>query len=138
MNALLADTVLVLHVGIAAFVLGGLVAIVAGNLFHWRWANAPAWRIAHLLAIAVIVAEAWFGLDCPLTVFEASLRAGDGIDPVYAEGFVAHWLQRLLYYSAPPWVFGLAYTVFGLLVVGSWWLFPPRRFRKGPRSPRLR
>ncbi len=135
MNALLADAVLVLHVGIAAFVVGGLVAVVGGNLLDWRWVNHLGFRLAHLAAIAVIVAESWFGLDCPLTVLEASLRSGEGAGEVYADGFIAHWLQRLLYYSAPPWVFVLAYSVFGLLVAASWWYFPPR-FRRRPGTAR--
>lgn len=135
MNALLADAVLVLHVGIAAFVVGGLGAVIGGNLLHWRWVNHLGFRIAHLAAIAVIVAESWFGLDCPLTVLEASLRSGEGAGEIYADGFIAHWLQRLLYYSAPPWVFVLAYSVFGLLVAASWWYFPPR-LRRGPGTAR--
>jgi hypothetical protein len=38
-------------------------------------------------------------------------------------------MQQLLYYQAPPWVFTLAYTVFGLLVLLCWVRFPlrPRR-----------
>jgi hypothetical protein len=47
----------------------------------------------------------------------------------YTGGFIEHWLQRLLYYDAPGWVFTLAYSVFGLAVVATWWWFPPRRRR---------
>ena len=42
---------------------------------------------------------------------------------------VAHWLGRLLYWQAPPWVFTLGYTLFGAAVVSGWWLVPPRGFR---------
>jgi len=70
---------------------------------------------------------------CPLTTLEMALRlrAGSG---VYEGSFIQHWLQRLLYYEAPGWVFALAYTLFGLLVVIAWWYFPPtlrRRSRGG-------
>lgn len=41
---------------------------------------------------------------------------------------IAHWLQTLLYYDAPAWVFVVCYTLFGLLVVGSWFSVRPRRF----------
>ena len=40
--------------------------------------------------------------------------------------FVAYWLQRLLYYDAPAWVFTLAYTLFGAAVAAAWWTWPPR------------
>ena len=49
---LLADLVLALHVAIVAFVIGGPVAVIAGNLFRWRWVNALWFRLAHLGAIA--------------------------------------------------------------------------------------
>ena len=121
---LLADAVLLLHVGIVLFIVGGLLLVVVGNLGGWRWVNRLAFRIAHLAAIAIVVAEAWFGAVCPLTTLEAWLRA-EGRSPIYEGGFIEHWLQRLLYYTAPGWVFGLAYTLFGLVVAATWWYFPP-------------
>jgi putative membrane protein len=45
----------------------------------------------------------------------------------YSGSFIEHWLQRLLYYEAPAWVFILAYSGFGLLVLAAWWYFPPQR-----------
>ena len=123
-SALLADAVLILHVGIAAFVVGGLVLTILGNLRRWTWVNRLGFRLAHLAAIAVVVAESWFGLACPLTTLEMALRSNVGA-ATYDGGFVAHWLQRLLYFEAPPWVFVAGYTVFGGLVLATWWLYPP-------------
>ena len=125
---LLADVVLSLHVAIVAFVIGGLVVVVAGNFLAWHWVNALWFRLAHLAAIAIVVAESWFGVICPLTSFEMWLRAKAG-ETTYAGSFVEHWLQRILYYEAPPWVFTVAYSLFGLLVAASWWYFPPK-FRR--------
>ena len=122
---LLADAVLALHVGIVAFVVGGLVLVVVGNLRLWSWVNAPWFRLAHLGAIVVVAAEAWLGVTCPLTTLEMSLRA-KAKATTYVGGFVEHWLQWLLYYDAPPWVFALGYSLFALLVVAAWWFFPPR------------
>lgn len=45
----------------------------------------------------------------------------------YANSFIGHWVQSILFYEAPFWVFTLVYTIFGLLVVAAWWYFPPRR-----------
>lgn len=121
----LADLVLALHVGVVLFVVGGLAAVVVGNLRGWRWVNDLRLRLAHLAAIGFVVAEAWFGLTCPLTTLEMALRRRAGGES-YAGGFVEHWLQRLLYFDAPAWVFVVAYSLFGLLVVAAWWYFPPQ------------
>jgi polyferredoxin len=121
---LFADLVLALHVAIVAFVVGGLVVIVIGNVRHWPWVNAPWFRLAHLAAISVVVAEVWLGLTCPLTTLEVWLRA-KAHEATYSGSFIEHWLQRLLYYEAPSWVFVLVYTLFGVLVLATWWYFPP-------------
>jgi polyferredoxin len=121
---LLADVVLTLHFSIVAFVVGGLVLTIIGNLNNWQWVNALWFRFAHLVAIAVVVAQAWFGATCPLTSLEMWLRANAG-EASYSESFIEHWLQRLLYYEAPTWVFTLGYSLFGLLVAATWWCFPP-------------
>ena len=123
---LLANTVLVVHLAIVAFVVLGLVLVIVGNLRRWRWVNHLWFRLAHLGAIAVVALEAWFGVTCPLTTLEMWLRVR-GHTEAYSGGFVEHWLQRLLYYEAPPWVFVLGYSLFGLLVLAAWWYFPPTR-----------
>jgi polyferredoxin len=118
------------------FVVGGLLLVVAGNLAHWHWVNALWFRIAHLAAIAVVAAQAWLGVVCPLTTLEMWLR-GQAQQPTYRESFLEHWLSRLLYYDAPAWVFVAAYTLFGIAVVASWWRWPPSRpSRSGPRASR--
>jgi Protein of Unknown function (DUF2784) len=125
----LADAVLALHVAIVVFVVGGLVVIVVGNLRAWPWVNAAWFRLSHLFAIAVVVAEAWLGVICPLTSLEMALRAKAHAS-TYAGSFVEHWLQRILYYDAPAWVFTFAYSLFALAVVATWWYFPPRFGRR--------
>ena len=44
MHQSLADAVLLLHFGVVIFVVGGLLAIVAGNLAQWGWVNQPSFR----------------------------------------------------------------------------------------------
>jgi hypothetical protein len=123
---LLADAVLVFHFGVVFFVVGGLVVVVAGNWLHWRWVNRLWFRLAHLAAIAVVALQAWLGQFCPLTTLESWLRVQTGA-AAYEKSFIEHWLQRLIYYEAPLWVFTVAYTAFALLVLLAWWRFPPRR-----------
>jgi hypothetical protein len=126
----LADVVLLLHFSIVAFVVGGLCLTIIGNVCAWRWVNGLWFRLAHLAAIAVVVAQAWFGATCPLTSLEMWLRA-QAHAITYSGSFIEHWVQRLLYYEAPSWVFTLGYSLFGLLVAATWWRFPPTMKHSG-------
>jgi len=131
-DLVLADVVLVLHAGVAAFVVAGLALCLIGNARGWAWVNRADFRVVHALAIAVVVAESWLGLACPLTLIEQRLRARAGVLPSEGAGsagetFVGHWISRLLYFDAPEWVFTLAYSLFGLAVLAAWLRFPPRR-----------
>lgn len=123
---LLADLVLALHCGVALFVVGGLAAVLIGNRCGWSWVNGLRFRLIHLAAIAVIAGQAWLGRLCPLTTLEMWLREQAGA-ATYSGSFIGYWLQTLLYWDAPAWVFILVYTLFGLAVVASWWYYPPRR-----------
>lgn len=126
---LAADALLLLHVLFVAFVVFGLVFIVVGKLRHWSWVRNAWFRLAHLVAIAVVVAQSWFGMICPLTTWEMALRREAG-DAVYSGTFVSHWLESILYYQAPAWVFAVCYTVFGSLVVFTWFWVRPSSFHK--------
>ncbi|WP_089701967.1 DUF2784 domain-containing protein [Vreelandella arcis] len=68
-----------------------------------------------------MVGQVWLGVACRLTTWEMALRAGTGA-ATYVESFIQHWLQSLLYYSAPDWFFIVVYTVFGGLVLASWFV----------------
>ncbi|WP_447556309.1 DUF2784 domain-containing protein [Vreelandella sp. EE22] len=123
---LLADTVLIVHVLFVAFVAGGLFAIYMGRLFHWRWVRNRGFRLSHLSAIGYVVVQAWLGAVCPLTTWEMTLRAHAG-GATYAGSFIQHWLQYLLYYTAPEWMFVLVYSIFGAMVAASWWVVRPEK-----------
>jgi hypothetical protein len=121
-----ADALLVLHVLFVAFVVMGLVSVFVGRWLRWDWVRNLRFRALHLAAIGVVVVQSWLGVICPLTTWEMQLRHLAG-DQTYAGSFVQYWLQALLYYDAPDWVFIVAYTGFGGLVVASWFLVPPTR-----------
>jgi hypothetical protein len=121
-----ADAILLTHVLFVVFVVFGLLLIFAGKLFTWHWVYNFMFRGLHLLAIGIVVLQSWLGVNCPLTIWEMSLRAKGG-DAVYAGSFIGHWLQTLLYYRAPEWVFILLYTLFGALVIASWYWVRPKR-----------
>ena len=121
-----ADAILVIHVLFVIFVVLGLLLIFTGKVFAWAWVHNFNFRITHLVAIGVVVLQSWLGVICPLTVWEMNMRERAG-DSVYEGSFITHWLQTLLYYRAAEWVFVLLYTLFGVLVIASWYWVRPRR-----------
>lgn len=121
-----ADVLLVIHALVVVFVVGGQVVILLGGWRGWSWIRNLAFRLTHLMTIAVVVLQAWLGRLCPLTVWEQDLRRAAG-EVAYEASFIETWVARFLYLDLPWWVFVAAYTAFGAIVAWSWWRFPPRR-----------
>ena len=113
-----------MHALFVAFVILGLVAILPGKYWRWGWVRNWWFRLAHLLAIGFVIAESWLGLICPLTELENRSREAGGGN-VYQGSFIQHWLHEILFYDFAPWVFSVAYTAFGILVLIAWLLVPP-------------
>jgi len=123
---MMADTLLVVHFLVAAFIVLGLVAVWVGAALGHGWVRNPWFRYLHLAAIALVALEAMLGIACPLTVWEDLLRGGRSMDGG-AESFVARWLRALLFYQAPEWVFTAAYLAWTAATLVTLWLAPPRR-----------
>jgi len=122
-----ADAILLLHFGFVAFVVLGTLLILLGHWRNWPWVRQRRWRLLHLLSIFFVVIQTWLGQDCPLTIWESQLRQLSG-GSSYGQSFIAYWLHRILFFSAPSWVFTLAYTAFGLAVAACWlWVKPIKR-----------
>ncbi len=121
-----ADAILVLHVAFVTFVVLGQLYVMAGWALGWPSARNKVFRLLHLAAIGVVVLQAWLGLACPLTLLELHLRGGQA-DLMAGQSFIGYWLSRLLYYQAPPWVFTMVYTLFGLIVLVCYFGYPPGR-----------
>jgi hypothetical protein len=123
----LADAVLVLHLGVVLFVVGGWACILVGNRARsWPWVNSMRYRLAHLAAIGIVAAQAWLGQECPLTTLESWLRVQSGTSG-YEKGFIEYWVQWLIFFQAPSWVFTAIYTCFAVLVMATWLAYPPVR-----------
>ena len=129
----LADAVLLLHALFVVFVVTALLLIIVGGYRQWSWVRSWRFRIVHLACIALVVAQSWAGLLCPLTSLEMWLRSQAGI-VIYEGSFIQYWLQRFLYHDAPESVFVVAYTAFGLLVVIAWLRFPPLKIKANEHS----
>jgi hypothetical protein len=126
MYSLMADAVLVIHFLFIIFVVGGQVCIIIGGFRRWYWVRNRMFRMCHILAIAFVIAQAWASRLCPLTIWETALRSSAG-EQHYTTTFVQHWIGTLIYYEAPMWVFALAYTFFGAVVLYSWFWIKPEK-----------
>lgn len=122
-----ADAILVLHTVVVFFVIGGQIFILVGWVRHWAWTRHFLFRIFHLAVIGLVTLESWLRVACPLTTLENILRIRAG-GQSYENSFIGYWLQQVLFYSAPVWVFTLIYTVFAALVVICFVAYPPRRY----------
>ena len=121
----LADAIAAIHFAYVAFVVVGMAAILLGIVFGWRFVRNFWFRGLHFLAIAVVAAESLAGFVCPLTTWEYRLRAAAG-ESAEEGTFVGRWVHRLMFFSAPEWVFTSGYCLFALLVVLTLVLAPPR------------
>ena len=122
---LLADLIVVFHATYVSFVVFGLVLILLGIAFRWGWVRNFWFRALHLTTIGIVVFEALIGMTCPLTDWEQRLRrmAGGG---EYTGDFIGYWAHRLIFYDAPSWIFTVLYIGFGLAVLATFVLAPPR------------
>jgi hypothetical protein len=120
-----ADATVVLHAGYATFVVVGLLAILVGIVRRWNWVRNFMFRSIHLLAILIVVAEEMYDITCPLTTWEKYFRSRAG-ETLYQGNFIANWVHNLLFIEAEPWAFTLCYSVFGVVVLLTFCLAPPR------------
>ena len=127
--ARLADAILVLHFAFVLFVVAGLLVTWIGYFAGWKFVRNPWFRGAHLLAMAVVVAESLFGIICPLTKWEAALRLKAGEDPAYEGSFIQHWVHRVMFFEISERTFTMVYVIVFVLIVLSLVVVPPRPFR---------
>ena len=124
-NTFLADAIVTVHLAIVSFVLFGLILILLGLVFRWRWTRNFWFRLVHLCTIGIVVFEAIVGIECPFTVWERELRQAAG-QTVSDASFIGQLTHNLLFYEAPESTFTVIYIVFGLLVLATFVLAPPR------------
>lgn len=127
-HQLIADTLLALHVLFIGFVVLGLVLILLGMFRRWTWTRNPWFRSLHLAAIGTVVIQSWLGIPCPLTVWENYFREKAG-ETAYPAPFIEHWLHQLIFFQAESWIFTLCYSLFGGLVLATWYFAPPHFFK---------
>ena len=127
--AFLADVLVVFHLSYVLFAILGAVVVLIGWPFGWGWIRNRVFRFTHLVCVLIVPLEAIGGVLCPLTTWEKELRLKAGQTPDELS-FVGRLTRDVLFYEAPPWVFTVCYIVFGLLVIATFFLVPPRPRRK--------
>src|SRR5262245_17703714 len=120
-----ANAVVASHFALTLFVIAGPILVFIGRDRGWKWTLNFWLRFVHILFIAIVVAEAWLGTACPLTVLELWLRKKGGQEVPNRE-FISHWTEQLFGFPSPPWVLTVVYTLFYGVVVWTWWKVPPR------------
>ena len=119
-----ADLVVVVHLLVIGFIVGGV-------FLTWRW---PLIIWAHIPAVIYGALVEFAGFTCPLTLLENDLRQRAG-DAGYRDGFIAHYLVKVIY---PPGLnhgmqIGLGVLLLLVAIIG-YWGFLRRRGRGGARA----
>jgi Protein of Unknown function (DUF2784) len=119
-----ADLVVVVHLLVIGFIVGGV-------FLTWRW---PLIIWAHIPAVIYGALVEFAGFTCPLTLLENDLRRRAG-DAGYRDGFIAHYLVKVIY---PPGLthgmqIGLGILLLLVAIIG-YWGFLRRRGRGAARA----
>ena len=125
---LFADVLVVIHLFYVMFAVGGQTFILLGAILGWKGIRRPLFRIGHLAAVGLVAVEAAIGIDCPLTAWESDLRQLAGLPAERNLSFIARLARLIIFYNFPDWVFTLAHIAFGLLVIFTFILIPPRLY----------
>jgi len=118
--SLIADIVLVLHFCVVIFITLGFFLIPIGYKFGWRWIKNRKLRIVHCGMMAFITLETLWGITCPLTSIENSLR---GINQ--PKSFIAYWIEKIVYWDFPAQFFLILYCMSLGWTFLIWKLCPP-------------
>ena len=120
----LADVIVAIHLVYACFVLLGFLAIVIGIPCGWIWVKNFRFRIIHLVCTIIVPLESLIKITCPLTTLENLFLRASGADG-YNRSFIGNFINEILFYEAPEWVFIIIYVALATLVVLYFILYPP-------------
>ena len=122
MNRTLAEAVLAAHVAVILFNLFGLVAVPIGAVCAWHFVHIRWWRLLHVASLAVVAVQATLGRACILTLWQARLEGSATAAPL-----LMRWVEGLVYWRLPLWVFAALYIVVFGYALALLRLVPPRR-----------
>ncbi len=122
---IVAQAILGLHLLIIAFNIAGLIIIPLGAWRGWRIVRIAWLRLLHLGLLALVTAQALAGRACILTIWQNRLEGGN--QPV--QPMLMRWVDGLIYWNLPIWVFALLYSLVFLYVLALTMLVPFWRHR---------
>ena len=123
---LLADAVVMLHLGFILFVTLGGLAVLRWKRLAWAHVPAVVWGVLIELT----------GGICPLTPLENWLRV-QGQQAGYAASFIEHYLIPVIYPTALTRELQIGLGVLALLInagIYAWLFFRLRKFKHGTRD----
>jgi len=122
-NRLLADIILIVHLGWILFMLYGFALTVRA---FWRPVFWDRWlfRTIHLGGILFVACLELLGKYCPLTIWEYGLRGTS--EPGY---FILDWIERLIYPDVNPLVYLLPTYGIALFTLVMFVVKLPAKFR---------
>jgi hypothetical protein len=120
----LAAAVLVFHLLVVLFNFFGMIVIPLGAWRGWGFVRVFWWRALHLAILALVAVQAVLGQACFLTLWQGQLQrwAGEGLSDA---PFIARFINRLLFWPLPLWVFAVLYVAVCAYVLLLWRLVPP-------------
>lgn len=122
MHPAIGQAVLAAHLAVIGFNIFGLVAVPLGAWLGWRWVRILWWRALHLASLALVALQAAFGRACFLTLWQDALTGGGHADPL-----VMRFVNSLIYWPLPIWVFTAAYLAIFAYAIALWiWVRPVR------------
>jgi hypothetical protein len=124
MPDLAANLLALLHIGYFLFIVLGTVAILHPRR-PW-WVRSWTFRLTHLLAVYIVLAENVLNLPCPLNVAQWSLRSTGGRPQEAGEG-VSGLLDWLLFHTIPGNLLNVMYVGLGILLPVLMIMVPPGR-----------
>ena len=115
-----AQLILGVHLAVIAFNVAGLVVIPLGAALGWRLVRLRWLRLVHLGSLGVTAVQALLGRDCFLTDWQSAL-SGEAPQPL-----ITRFVNSLIYWPLPQWVFSAAYVGVFVYVIRLWWWVRPQ------------
>jgi hypothetical protein len=131
LDSKIAMVVLGLHLMIITFNVVGLIVIPIGAWLGWRIVRVAWLRLLYLAMLAIVAGQALAGRACFLTDWQNKLTgSGQRTQPL-----IMRWIDGLIYWNLPMWVFAVMYCFVFLYVLALTVLVPFRRqgLGLGPR-----
>lgn len=118
----LAEAILAVHLVIIAFNVVFLIVIPVGAVLGWRLVRVAWLRVLHLVLLAIVAGQALAGRACILTIWQDEL-VGRTTAP---SPMIMHFIDGLIYWDFPLWVFTIIYCaafayVVALVVLVPFW-----------------